>query len=310
MIVVERTAPLLTVQDRGRRGFFAAGVTRSGPLDAMSLDVANALVGNTPDAAALEGCLGGATFRCERAATVALTGANVLATRNGAPLESYIAYELAAGDTLAIERIVRGAIWYLAIRGGIDVPLVLGSRSTLLSAEMGGLGGATIRSGARLGTGDSLRATRPAERVPDELRAILSETPVPLCAAPRTDSLTDGEWDAFFEATWVVSHAVSRIGYRLEGPVLPTRLSADLPSEPACAGAMQLPPQGQPIVLMADHPTIGGYPVIGAVPTVGRDALAQRAPGTSVRFSRIDTSRALDQLRVRQRALSQWASRA
>src|SRR6185295_12491372 len=112
-----------------------------------------------------------------------------------------------------------------------------------------------------------------------------AERALPLCVAPRADALDAAQWKKFYEATFKVTHAVSRVGYRLEGLPLENRLAADLASEPACAGAMQLPPEGQPIVLMADHPTIGGYPVIGVVPSHALGRLAQCPPGTAVTFA-------------------------
>lgn len=309
MITVERTAPLLTVQDRGRPGLLASGVTHSGPLDALALDVANALVGNAREAAALEGCLGGATFRFDDDTVFAITGAAVVATLNAAPFETYVAHHARAGDTVAIERLKRGAIWYFAVRGGVDAPLVLGSRSTLVSAGLGGIGGTTIKNGrqlalTRLTARDPMRDSAPAE-----LHAALDDDAIPLCPAPRSDALTAEEWDTFCRSTYTVSHAVSRTGYRLQGPVIPSRLSADLPSEPACAGAMQLPPEGQPIVLMADHPTIGGYPIIGVVPAHALGRLAQRAPGRTVRFMRVSVEDALSARRQERDALSKWVAR-
>ncbi len=308
MIVVERAAPLLTVQDRGRFGYLTAGVTRSGPLDALALDVANAIVGNAGDAAALEGCQGGAVFRSEHEAVFAITGADVTATLNGSPIDSYAPYTARAGDVIAIERLVRGAIWYVAVRGGIDVPIVLGSRATLLSAGLGGAAGAPIKAGARLGVIPAPAHARQRGAVPTELHSPVDDVAVPLCPGPRSGALTEAEWEAFYRSTFTVSRSVSRVGYRLQGPPLPSRLTADLPSEPACAGAMQLPPEGQPIVLMADFPTIGGYPVIGVVPAHAMGWLAQRPPGAAVRFERVSITGAIEaRLRVRG-VLSKWMS--
>jgi biotin-dependent carboxylase-like uncharacterized protein len=313
MITVERTAPLLTVQDRGRPGLLASGVTHSGPLDALALDVANALVGNRDDAAALEGCLGGATFRLDAATTFAVTGATVVATLNGTAIDTYVAHHAGAGDTFAIERLERGAIWYFAVRGGVDVPLVLGSRSTHVAAGLGGLDGGAIKTGRQIAVArpEARAAMRGAMRgaTPAALRASLDDAPIELCPAPRAEALTGDEWETFCRDTYTVSHAVSRTGYRLQGPVIPSRLSADLPSEPACAGAMQLPPEGQPIVLMADHPTIGGYPIIGVVPAHALGRLAQRAPGMHVQFTRMAAEDALAARREQRNALSKWVAR-
>ena len=308
MITVERPAPLLTVQDRGRFGFLASGVTYSGPLDALALDVANALVGNSSDAAALEGCLGGAQLRCERDLTFAVTGANVAVTCNAAVARTYVAHQARAGDTITIDQAMQGAVWYIAFRGGVDVPVVLGSRSTLLAAGLGGLSGGPLKPRAQLRIRDDTPRSPLGRDVPRELRSPLDDAPVPLAPATRSDALDRGEWDRFYRTTYTISHSVSRVGYRLEGDPLPCRLPADIPSEPACAGAMQLPPQGHPIVLMADFPTIGGYPVIGVVPSFALGRLAQRAPGSPVRFTAITIDEALAADQRQREALSRWSN--
>jgi biotin-dependent carboxylase-like uncharacterized protein len=307
VIVVERSAPLLTVQDAGRVGFFAAGVTQSGPLDPLALAVGNALVGNGAQAAALEGCLGGAQFRCDEDGRVALTGADLVIMHNGVAARTYAPITVRAGDAITVERVTRGAVWYLAVEGGIDVPPVLGSRSTLLAAELGGIDGRPVKTGARLGVG--ARGERPAiGSVPDSLHTSLDQAAIPLTAGPRADALLPGDWDVFYQTTFTVSQSVSRVGYRLECSPLPSRLPADLASEPACRGAMQLPPEGRPIVLMADHPTIGGYPIIGVVPAHAIGRLAQRAPGSNVQFVAMAVDEAIAAQREQRNALSKWTA--
>jgi biotin-dependent carboxylase-like uncharacterized protein len=308
VITVERPAPLLTVQDSGRFGYLASGVTHSGPLDGLALAVANTLVGNAAGAAALEGCLGGAQFRCERDLTFAITGADVTVMCNGSGVRTYITQRAKTGDTITIDQSMRGAVWYVALRGGIDVPLVLGSRSTLLAAGLGGVDGGPIKAGARLRIGDEMARDPVLRDVPYELRAPLDDASIPLAPAPRSDALDSAEWDRFYRRTFTISRSVSRVGYRLEGDPLPCRLPADIPSEPACAGAMQLPPQGHPIVLMADFPTIGGYPVIGVVPLFALGRFAQRAPGSPTRFTAITIDEALNAAQRQRDALSQWSN--
>jgi biotin-dependent carboxylase-like uncharacterized protein len=305
VILVERTAPLLTVQDRGRFGFLADGITRSGPLDALAHDVANALVGNSPHAATFEACLGGVQLRCEREIVFAITGAATDATLDGVSIAPYVVHSARAGSVVAVERATRAAVWYFAPRGGVDTPVVLGSRATLLSAE---LGGRAIKPGSRFTCAADVRTSPVLRPVPLPLRVSDSAEPLPLCAAPRADALDTAQWEKFFGSTFRVTHAVSRVGYRLEGPPLQNRLPADLASEPACAGAVQLPPEGQPIVLMADHPTIGGYPVIGVVPSHALGRLAQCPPGTAVTFTPMTAAAARDARTREQNALSKWAS--
>lgn len=310
MIVVKRTAPLLTVQDRGRTGYLADGVTHGGALDALSLDVANALVGNASGAAALEGCLGGAAFRCERDATFALTGAEIIATHNGTALPSNRAIAARAGDTIVVERIMRGTAWYLAVRGGIDVPVLLGSRSTIIAAGIGGVDGGPIKTGITLRVGDGVNGDAIARDVPMDLRTPGRDEPIPLTPAPRADALDDPQWRDFYATPFTVSRAMSRVGYRLDGPAFTSKYPGDLPSEPACAGAIQLPPEGRPIVLMAEHPTIGGYPLIGVVASHALSRFAQCGPGSTVRFRPMSADEAIEAGRRQHDAFALWAHAA
>jgi biotin-dependent carboxylase-like uncharacterized protein len=237
--------------------------------------------------------------------TFAITGAATGATLDGVPIAPYVVHSTRAGCVIAVERVASGVAWYFAARGGIDTPVVLGSRATLLSAE---LGGRAIKAGSQFPIAADVR-TAPAFRpVPSELRVSDSGSVFPLCAAPRADALDAAQWERFYGSAFRVTHAVSRVGYRLEGPPLSSLLAADLASEPACAGAMQLPPEGQPIVLMADHPTIGGYPVIGVVPSHALGRLAQCPPGTMVTFTPMTAAAAREARTREQNALSKWAS--
>lgn len=308
MIVVRRPAPLLTIQDAGRFGYRADGVTTSGPLDPLAHAVANGLVNNAIDAAALEGCLGGAAFTFERATMFALTGAHLGATLDGAPIPCYERVDARAGSELVIGNLTRGAVWYLAVGGGIDVPPVLGSRSTLVSGGLGGLDGGPVRAGVTLARGKRVRSNVVARpTVPDALGTNVDDgARIPITPATRSDALTEDDWRALLESNFVVSRAISRVGYRLEGPALPARLAADLASEPACAGAVQLPPEGQPIVLMADHPTIGGYPMIGVVPAHALGQMAQRGPGAAVRFQRETAKDARARFEAQRATLTRW----
>lgn len=304
MITVTQVAGLVSVQDLGRHTYRGAGVSSGGALDARALMVGNAIVGNTPDAAAFEGCLSALTVQFAHATTIAITGADCEVTLDDAPVPSYTRLTTRAGSTLRITRLVRGAVWYLAVRGGLDVPVVLGSRSTLVGAS---LGGAPIRRDAVFTTGHTDRAM-PRPNVPEALRTALDDRAIDWLPGTTSDVLTSAQWHRFFQREWTVAHTSSRIGYRLDGDPLALSAAADRASEPSCAGAMQLPPDGRPIVLMAEHPTIGGYPVIGVIPSTSLGVLAQRAPGSAVRFAPVT----VDEVREAQRAwrfsLTQFAS--
>jgi biotin-dependent carboxylase-like uncharacterized protein len=281
VITVSAVAGLVTVQDIGRCGHRHEGVSPGGPLDAGSHAIANAMVGNAADAASLEGCLASCTLTFGAPTVFVLTGAAVEATLDAHAIATYEVQEAAPGSTLHIGRITRGAVWYLGLRGGIDCAPVLGSRSTLVHA---GLGPAPLRRGSKLALGAHAEQAVHAGPVPAALRTALDDAPLEWLPGTRLDALDHNGWAAFFTAQWSVSPTSDRTGYRLDGPALPVRQSADLASEPSVAGAVQLPPSGRPIVLMAEHPTVGGYPVIGVVPADALARLAQRPPRAAVRF--------------------------
>ena len=296
MITVLRAPPFATVQDLGRPGHLGAAVPRAGALDLLSLTVGNLLVGNPRDAAGLEWGLGAGTLVLERAATIALTGARATATLGGRPLEPLRAYSASPGDSLVVQQIEDGAWLYVAVSGGIDVPLVLGSRSTYLQGRFGGLGGRILRSGDRLPIGK--RHGQPRDSVPAELAAASLVAPIRLLPGPDRP-LAPHAWDTILATEFRVSRAVSRMGYRLHSR--PGQLSSpgDRPSAPACIGTLQLPSGGEPIVLLCEGPTVGGYARIGAVATVDLGYFAQRKPGDPVRFVAVDVQQATDVLRAR-----------
>lgn len=282
-VIIERMAGFATVQDRGRQGFQAGGVPRSGAMDSLSLALANLVVGNAPEAAAMEWALAGGSLRFQVAATVSLAGAEVVASLNGKPISAGVGLECARGDELRIERFTQGVYLYVAISGGIAVPLVLGSRSTCVSAGFGGLEGRRLRAGDTLALGSPLA---PGARFSASPRpgAVPARQAIRVVEGPDTDSFPADFREAFWASEFTVSRDSSRAGYRLARDSVRYVGSGDMLSEPACIGAIQVPSGMGAIVLMADGPTIGGYPKIGVVASVDLPALAQRAPGEAVRF--------------------------
>jgi biotin-dependent carboxylase-like uncharacterized protein len=307
MIAVERIAGLVTVQDAGRRGHRSIGVSPGGPLDAGSLVVANAMVGNDPRAAVLEGCLASATLRFDATVTFVLTGAAIDATLDDRPIGGCDVQQAGRGSVLRIAGIARGAVWYLGVRGGIMTPIVLGSRSTLVRA---GLGAPLVKRETELALDDAERTPVLAGPVPALLRTPLDDAPIEWLPGTRLDAVDAGSWQRFFLQAWAISPTSDRTGYRLDGEPLRVVAEADRASEPTCAGAMQLPPDGRPIVLMAEHPTIGGYPVIGVVPPHALDALAQRPPGARVTFVPTTPDEVHAVRRARRDALRNWIGSA
>jgi len=288
VLTVVAVGPQVLVQDRGRVGYAHLGVPRAGALDAPAAALANRLVGNDGGAAVLEVLLGGLQVRAEAACWVAVTGAPVpvtvarasddpaaRATRSSdvraAPHTQ--AVRLRAGETLALGTPVTGMRSYLAVSGGIDVRPVLGSRST---DTLAGVGPARVTAGDVLPVGE-------ASGVPAAL-----DTPRPptagtvrVLSGPHREWFDEDALDRLAATPWTVGEASDRVGLRLQGAPL-ARADDELPSEGMVLGAIQVPPDGQPVVLLADHGPTGGYPVVGVVHADDLWQLAQLRPGQRV----------------------------
>ncbi|KAB1933802.1 biotin-dependent carboxyltransferase family protein [Micromonospora sp. ALFpr18c] len=272
-----RAGALTTVQDLGRPGWAHLGVPRSGALDPTALRLANRLVGNPEQAAGLEITLTGCALRLTRATTVAVTGAEVTVHVGDRPGDTGRPLSVPAGAVLRIGPARRGVRSWLAVAGGIDVPPVLGSRST---DTLSGLGPPPLRDGDRLPLG------RPAgEPAPVDLTVGTAPPPelhLSVRLGPRHDWFTPTALDRLLGTPYTVSPVSNRVGARLAGAPLPRAVAGELPSEAIVLGAVQVPADGQPLIFLADHPTTGGYPVVGVVTDV--TPLAQARPGTTVRF--------------------------
>lgn len=283
-----RAGPLTTVQDQGRPGFAHLGVPRSGALDRPALRLANELVGNDPSAAGLETTLMGCVLRFDAAATIAVAGATCtvkIGDLGGVPGD--VSGELVgpvtvpAGAVVEIGRAVAGVRSYLAVGGGIDAPLVLGSRST---DTLSGLGPPRLTDGQVLTVAapldnDDRTVGSPAHAQSPERGARPPEIVLGVWLGPRDDWVEVAE---LFGDTYRISPVSNRIACRLAGTALPRTRAGELPPEGLVLGAIQVPPDGQPLIFLADHPTTGGYPVVGVVDDV--TPLAQARPGTGVRF--------------------------
>ncbi|MGC4760457.1 biotin-dependent carboxyltransferase family protein [Micromonospora trifolii] len=276
-IEVLSAGALTTVQDLGRPGWAHLGVPRSGALDPGALRLANRLVGNPEHAAGLEITLTGCTLRLTRAATVAVTGAEVPVQPGARPGDTGRPLSVPAGTVLRIGPAWRGVRSWLAVSGGIDVSPVLGSRA---SDTLSGLGPPPLRDGDRLPLGEPVGTPAPVDltvcpTLPEELHLTLGP-------GPREDWFTPTAFDRLFGSAYTISPLSNRVGARLAGATLPRAVAGELPSEGIVLGAVQVPADGQPLIFLADHPTTGGYPVIGVVTDV--TPLAQARPGTTVRF--------------------------
>lgn len=252
-----------TIQDRGRAGYAHLGVPPSGAVDPRLASLTNRLVGNDEAAAVIETC-GGLVVRFTGAALIA-------ASSELAPTS------IAAGDTYRVAA-DPACLWqYLAVRGGIDVSEMLGSRAT---DTLAGLGPAPLGAGDVLPIGDEPESPLTVDHAPGRRQRDL----VRIGPGPRLDWFDAGSFERFVGATWTVTDS-SRVGVRLSGVRLTRHITRDLPSEGLVRGAIQVPPDSDPVMLLADHPTTGGYPVIAVVDPDDVAAVAQTPPGGSVRFT-------------------------
>jgi biotin-dependent carboxylase-like uncharacterized protein len=310
-IEVIKPGPLATVQDLGRPGFGHLGVPRSGAADPPSLRLANRLAGNPDGAAVLELTLGRAELRFLGQAWVAVAGAPVAVTLHGPDtaaggtgrtMPHGVGFSVPAGGAVQVGAPGVGLRTYLAVRGGIDVPPVLGSRSADLRS---GLGPAPLRSGDVLPVGP---AASPARGGPVAGEAVAGEadpghvtgaalpvagqpTELRVIPGPRDDWFVPGALDMLCGSTYTVTAASDRTGLRLDGPALRSGRDDELPSEGVVTGSLQVPPGGRPILLLADHPVTGGYPVIAVVVSADVGLAGQLRPGSKLQFTLAADSR-------------------
>ena len=276
------TGPLALIQDLGRPGLASVGVGRSGAADRASFRLGARLLAQDDTAAAIEVTFGGLEVRAQGTVMLALTGAPAPALVGRFRVAHLSPFVLHSGDVLRLDVPTAGLRSYLSVRGGIDVPAVLGSRSTDV---LSGLGPAPLQAGDVLAVGPAPAAFPDVDVAP--LRPLTND-PIAVRAAwgPRAEWLA--EPDLLGTTTWTVSSRSDRVGIRLEGTALrhhASRQDQELPSEGVVRGAVQVPPGGEPVLFLADHPVTGGYPVAAVVRDADVDRLAQAVPGQSVRIA-------------------------
>jgi antagonist of KipI len=295
MIAVLKPGLLTTVQDAGRWGFQHQGIPVGGPMDPWSHARANRLVGNDPSAATLEVTIAGPRLRFEDAAVLAISGA-CFPVRVGARLvEMERPIDVGAGDEIEMGRSTSGARAYLAVRGGIDVPRVLGSRATHLPSGLGGVHGRAVVAGDRLPVGR--QHTSDVDWTPSVPSFVLADQPVArVLAGPDED---EGQWlETLTSGRYQISPESNRMGYRLRGPTVAVP-PADRSSAPTPIGTIQVPSSGLPIVLMADRQTTGGYARVATVISADLGVLGQLKPGDWLAFEPCSHADALAALRAR-----------
>jgi biotin-dependent carboxylase-like uncharacterized protein len=301
-LTVVKPGMLTTVQDLGRRGYQGLGVPVSGPMDAYSHRLANQVLGNDPMAAALEITLLGPELMADGDLTCAIAGAEIEVTVDGVAAPRHRPFRVAAGSRIRCGARGRGTRLTLAVQGGFDVPATFGSRATHVVSRMGPFGGRPLRAGDRLPIGSQGSEGSPGSPIPLDLPQ--GGARVRVVPAAHRDRFTDEAWRLLVGERFTVSPQSNRMGYRLEGPVLGHVGAADILSEAMPIGALQVPASGQPILLMAERQTTGGYATIANVITADLPVAGQLAPGDWIAFTPVTHAEAIAALRAREAALA------
>jgi antagonist of KipI len=287
VIAITRAPPYLTVQDTGRMHSRSSGVPRGGAMDVFALQALNAMLGNPFDTAGLEWALGGGSLRFHEDCFFAIGGAHARATLAGRTVISFTTCRARAGDELAVAQLISGRFLYIALSGGVDVLEVLGSRATYLPGRFGGYKGRLLARDDTLALGGQPASTSSEGFIcPPELLPRYESPAVRITRGPHADLFDEGAWQTLCETEFAVSPASDRTGYKLNGKTV-GNTAASLPSDASCQGAIQITGDGTAIVLMADAPTVGGYPKIAVVAEADLPIFAQRSPGETVRFQLI-----------------------
>ena len=288
-----------TIQDEGRFGYQQMGIPVSGALDAFAFHCANLLVSNPKNTAVMEITVMGPRLEIMAAADLAVTGAGIAMTLNAQPVETWTTFSVKPGDILDIQQVQSGCRAYLAVNGGIDVPEVMGSRSTYVGGNIGGYHGRLLKAGDVISCGRGKRLSGRRKMPSDMIPAHPTELLIRAIPGPQDDFFQEG-LEVIFQSDFMVSTKADRMGYRLQGPKV--RLHKGMPksiiSEPTMPGGVQIPADEQPIILMVEQ-TVGGYTKIVTVISVDLSKVAQATPGDTIRFERVslETAHALYQAR-------------
>lgn len=306
-VTVVRPGLFTTIQDRGRWGYQASGVPVSGALDIVSHSLANLLVGNTVDAATLEVTLAGPELRIEQDTHVVVTGADLQATVDGMATPPGIAVHCRSGSVLRFGERRSGARAYVGFDGGVDVAPVLGSRATHVGAALGGVDGRPLAGGDRLPLGPSI-GVRPLHATAhvkgsDPSARFAGGARLRVLPGPQDDFFPESALTLLERTRFLVTPQSNRMGYRLSGASLPRAGAREMISDAAFVGAIQVPASGEPILLMSDRQTTGGYPQIATVITADLPLAGQLAPGDWVEFARCTRAEAIAALRDQEATL-------
>jgi 5-oxoprolinase (ATP-hydrolysing) subunit C len=299
-LVVKTCGPMTSLQDRGRLGYQRFGVSPSGAMDMRSLAMANALVGNPPATAAIEFVNLGGSFTCEGGdLRLALAGADCALSIDGAPVPARTSAILKEGQTAQIGHTRTGTFAYLAVAGGFAIKPQLGSLSFHPRSRLGGLNGAPLHAGDRLPCIAAAQAGIPMHL---HIANDAEDRPIRVMLGPQDDYFTPKGISTFLESEFTVTPQADRMGFQLSGPVIEHAKGFNIVSDGIATGHIQIPGNGQPIVLMRDRQTAGGYPKIATVISADLDRFAQLRPGSTVRFTAVPRDEAL----AAARDLKEW----
>lgn len=292
-ILFKKGGMLTTVQDEGRFGFQQYGVSPAGPMDTRAFHIANILVGNQMTESALEVTALGPEICFEEANVIAVTGADLTPCINGGEVPGWRALGVKRGDVLTFRGMRSGVRAYIAFAGGLDVPVVMGSKSTLMRNCLGGVEGRAVREGDRIGFEAPQEALpRMEQRQVTPVRHTGREIVLRVIPGPQQDCFTTAGYRRFFWHGAVISQEFDRMGCRLQCDPIEHRGDGNIITDGIAFGAIQIPPNGQPIIMLADRQSTGGYPKIGTVASVDLPLLAQALPGYKVRFVEISVETA------------------
>jgi antagonist of KipI len=295
---------LTTVQDLGREGFGAIGVSASGAADALALRVGNKLLGNPEGAAALEMTLLGGTFQFSGETWSAISGSDFGGTLDGQSLATHTVFKVQPGQTLQFGATKSGARAYLCVRGGLDVPKVLGSRSTHLLSGLGGFEGRALRKGDVLPLGGAANTMQPRKIAENWLTTFSPRKTIRVAEGPQWVSFSDEVRKSFFAQSYLVTEEANRMGIRLHGSQTPLPSVGEMITEGVSLGAIQLPSGGQPIILFVEQQTTGGYPIIANVIAADLASVGQLRPRDEIRFELVSMLDAQKLFREQERILA------
>ncbi len=289
--VTENPGVLTTIQDEGRYGYEQFGMSPAGPMDLRAFRTANILVGNPSGESVLEATVLGPSLRFGRDNVIALTGADMGPTLDGQPCPMYQAVAVRTGDLLKLGAAKTGCRAYIAFAGGLDVPQVMGSRATALQNKVGGWQGRKLAKGDQIG----FRAPNPGLALPRTAPVPAPagrEATIRVILGPQDDAFTEEGVNTFLNQPYTVSKDFDRMGCRLEGPVIRHKTDGNIISDGMVTGAIQVPTSGQPIIMLAERQTVGGYTKIATVISADLPLVGQRKTGDVIRFQAVTVEEA------------------